>query len=51
MGSFIWIREARDIGPEIQTTQKIVILELMTTKLIFSVNLLNAKVIKNFLRT
>jgi hypothetical protein len=27
MGSLIWIKEARDIGPEIQTTQKILILE------------------------
>jgi hypothetical protein len=27
MGSLIWIKEAGDIGPEIQTTQKILILE------------------------
>jgi hypothetical protein len=27
MGSLIWIKEVRDIGPEIQTTQKILILE------------------------
>jgi hypothetical protein len=27
MGILIWIKEARDIGPEIQTTQKILILE------------------------
>jgi hypothetical protein len=27
MGSIIWIKEAGDIDPEIQTTQKILILE------------------------
>jgi hypothetical protein len=27
MGSLIWIKEARDIDPEIQTTQKILIVE------------------------
>jgi hypothetical protein len=27
MGSLIWINEAGDIAPEIQTTQKILILE------------------------
>jgi hypothetical protein len=27
MGSLIWIKEAGDIGPKIQTTQKILILE------------------------
>jgi hypothetical protein len=54
MGSLIWIKEARDICPEIQTTQKILILEQIWNykncdQKIFSVNLLNTKVIENVL--
>jgi hypothetical protein len=56
MRSLIWIKEAGDIGPEIQTTQKILILEqiwiftIKITKNIFSEKLVNMKVVANFVR-
>jgi hypothetical protein len=56
MGSHIWIKEEGDIGPEIQTTQKILILEriwsitIMTTKTIFYEKLGNMKVVGNFIK-
>jgi hypothetical protein len=43
MESLIWITVARDIGPEIKTTPKILILEH------FFAQLLNTKVVDNFL--
>jgi hypothetical protein len=53
MGSLIWIKEAGDIGPEIQTTQKILILEQIWIyynyylKTIFYEKLVNTKVVDN----
>jgi hypothetical protein len=56
MGSLIWIKEARDMGPEIRSTQKILILEQIWIyetydhQYDFSANLRNTKIIENFLR-
>jgi hypothetical protein len=56
MGSLIWIKEAGDIGPEIQITQKIMIIEQIWIYYNFdlakkiSAKLVNTKVFENFIR-
>jgi hypothetical protein len=55
MGSITWIKEAGDIGPEIQTTQKILILEQIWIyynyyqQNDFSEKLVNTKVVDKFI--